>query len=344
MSDWPTQLEDTLRHSPAVLVTLNRLAGSAPRESGCRMIVTADETLGSIGGGNLEYTATARARALLAEATGPRQVAEPYGLGPAMQQCCGGAVTLLYEVLSGECPQWVRDIARARREGEPMVLAQELEGDPPRRSVVPFRGPGHPPVPPPVRETARDVMSAPPGEGAEPLPTVEYEGRTWWLERLAPGRWPLYLFGAGHVGAEVARLLERLPFEVSWIDGRPGMFPAESAPNIALRSTDDPAGEVGTAPAGTLFIVMSHSHPLDQDICEAVLRRGDFSWLGLIGSDAKRKRFVHRLGRAGIPADRLERLVCPIGLDGLDGKQPANIALSVAAQLMMEKPWIPADN
>jgi xanthine dehydrogenase accessory factor len=79
---------------------------------------------------------------------------------------------------------------------------------------------------------------------------------------------------------------------------------------------------------------MTHSHQLDEDICLQVLRRGDFSWLGLIGSATKRRRFVHRLEQRGAEPAALERLVCPIGLAGIRGKQPATIALSLAAQLM----------
>ena len=81
---------------------------------------------------------------------------------------------------------------------------------------------------------------------------------------------------------------------------------------------------------------MTHSHSLDEDICFDVLNRGDFAWLGLIGSATKRRRFVHRLGQRGISDELLERLVCPIGLAGIEGKQPATIALSLAAQLMTQ--------
>jgi xanthine/CO dehydrogenase XdhC/CoxF family maturation factor len=66
-----------------------------------------------------------------------------------------------------------------------------------------------------------------------------------------------------------------------------------------------------------------------------VLRRGDFAWLGLIGSDTKRRRFEGQLRARGIPATRLDRLVCPIGIRGIGGKEPAVIAASVAAQLLI---------
>jgi xanthine dehydrogenase accessory factor len=82
---------------------------------------------------------------------------------------------------------------------------------------------------------------------------------------------------------------------------------------------------------------MTHSHPLDEAICEAILRRDDFAYLGLIGSPTKRARFVKRLGDAGIPHEQLKRLVCPIGLTDIESKEPAAIAASFAADLLMRK-------
>ncbi len=99
--------------------------------------------------------------------------------------------------------------------------------------------------------------------------------------------------------------------------------------------SDDPVAEVAKVGAGRIFIVMTHSHRLDEDICLQILQRGDFAWLGLIGSETKRRRFVHRLGQRGIRPSLLQRLICPIGLSGIHGKQPATIALSLAAQLMI---------
>lgn len=341
--DWPFTLRLVIAQKPCVLVTLNLIAGSSPRESGCRMIVTREECHGSIGGGNLEFTAIAHARELLAASSAPRQEHQAYGLGPDMNQCCGGAVRLLYEVMSGASPGWVDATTAAWEEGEPFVLAQAIDGEPPLRSVIPFRGPGHPPVPPAVREAARRLLEQESvSDGPKELAAVEADGLNWWLERLEPQRWPLFLFGAGHVGQEVARLLERLPFEVCWVDGRPGVFPPAGSGRVRTLGAPDPSGIVAAAAPRAIYLVMTHSHQLDEDVCHAILQRGDFCWLGLIGSATKRRRFEQRLGRRGIAADRLERMVCPIGLRGIGGKQPATIALSVAAQLMEERPWIDA--
>ena len=96
-----------------------------------------------------------------------------------------------------------------------------------------------------------------------------------------------------------------------------------------------PRQRLRQAEAGSIFVVMTHSHQLDEEICLQILQRDDFAWLGLIGSETKRRRFVLRLGQRGIGPAHLERLVCPIRLCGIGGKEPATIALSLAAQLMI---------
>ena len=90
------------------------------------------------------------------------------------------------------------------------------------------------------------------------------------------------------------------------------------------------------APPGAFYLVLTHSHDLDLAITEAVLRRGDFGYLGLIGSATKRARFLRRFEQRGIAPDALARLTCPIGVPGIAGKQPAVIALAVVAQLLQQ--------
>ena len=275
------QLVDVLGRERCVVVTLDSVIGSAPRETGCRMIVTMDKIFGSIGGGNLEFEATTHARELLAMESMPGQEHQPVALGPALNQCCGGSVTLLFECHQATVPGWLEELMDKAR-----------------------------------------------------LETLETVDGKWWLELIGVQLKPLILFGAGHVGQAVARLLADLPFKVTWVDSRPDIFPGQAGPNINIVEPDDPLSEVSKAPPGSIFVVMTHSHQLDEDICFEVLSRGDFVWLGLIGSVTKRRRFVQRLAQRGISETSLAHLVCPIGLSGIKGKQPATIALSLVAQLM----------
>jgi xanthine dehydrogenase accessory factor len=144
------------------------------------------------------------------------------------------------------------------------------------------------------------------------------------------------LFGAGHVGAAVVRLLADLPCRVTWVDEREDLFPPVLPANVVAEATDLPEAVVREAPAGTSFLVMTHNHALDQRLSEAILRRpAHQDWFGLIGSDTKRKQFEHRLRDRGISRARLDDMVCPIGVPGIKGKEPAVIAVAVVAQLLM---------
>ena len=81
---------------------------------------------------------------------------------------------------------------------------------------------------------------------------------------------------------------------------------------------------------------MTHSHDLDLRITEAILRRGDFGYLGLIGSKTKQQRFVHRFEQRGVAAKVIARMTCPIGVAHIQGKAPEVIAMAVVAQLLQQ--------
>jgi xanthine dehydrogenase accessory factor len=143
-------------------------------------------------------------------------------------------------------------------------------------------------------------------------------------ERFHVDLTPLWLFGAGHVGRALVEVLAPLPFAVTWIDSREGFATIHAAV---------PADEVGDMPAGAWALVMTHSHDEDLAICEALLAHGRFAWAGVIGSAAKTKRFRQRLSRRFAP-EAVARLTMPIGIGGIASKEPAAIAVSVAAQLL----------
>jgi xanthine dehydrogenase accessory factor len=161
------------------------------------------------------------------------------------------------------------------------------------------------------------------------------DGKRWQvIEAVRRRSRPLWLFGAGPVGRALAKVLAELPFEVLWLDSRFDGFPAEIPSGVGHVVAPRLAEAVENAPAGALFLVLTHSHQLDLDICDRVLRRGDFAFLGLIGSATKKARFLSALKGRGHAASALERLVCPIGLAQIPGKQPMAIAVATAAQLL----------
>ena len=141
----------------------------------------------------------------------------------------------------------------------------------------------------------------------------------------------LYLFGAGHVGKALVLALAPLPFDVQWIDSRPGAFPRAVPQNVTLRDTAD----LAEAPDGSLVYIMSHSHALDLAIADRALRNPRIAHVGLIGSATKRARFVKRLREANVAPARIDGLICPIGVAGIRSKEPATIAAATAAQLIL---------
>jgi xanthine dehydrogenase accessory factor len=145
----------------------------------------------------------------------------------------------------------------------------------------------------------------------------------------------VYLFGAGHVGRALVLALAPLPFDVHWIDPRPGAFPRAVPQNVTLHHVEEPVRALADAPQGSLAFVMTHSHALDLAIVDAALRDPRIAHTGLIGSLTKRARFEKRLKEAGVDAARIEGLICPIGIAGIASKEPAMIATATAAQILM---------
>lgn len=144
----------------------------------------------------------------------------------------------------------------------------------------------------------------------------------------------LYLFGAGHVGAALVRVLQQVPCRIVWVDERDQLFPCDLSERIRTEATDSPEAVIAAAGPGAYFLVMTHHHGLDLLLSEHILRRNDAAWFGLIGSKTKRARFEHRLRERGIAPERLAAMACPIGLPGISGKEPGTIAVAVAAQLL----------
>jgi len=258
-----------LAFAPAVRIVVARVQGSGPREPGAWMAVFADGTVGTIGGGRLEFDAVADARALLAGR--PVAAERRFALGPSLGQCCGGVVWLRYELLQ----------------------PSDLEG---------------------VRAQ---------------------------LQQAAGAAMPVALFGGGHVGAAIVRLLGTLPVRVQWFDSRDEVFPELLPSNVQAEHSDPVQAAVATLPPGTRVLIMSFSHAEDLDIVAACLKRRrerrDLPFIGLIGSSSKWAAFGHRLQARGFGAAERAAVTCPIGVPGVQGKEPEVIAVAAAAQLMQQR-------
>ncbi len=284
--------------------------------------------------GHLEHKAIGIARDLLA-ARGP-QALHRFALGASLGQCCGGLVQLLFEPVLDDA-DWLSTVARLRAEGVECAIVVAVHGGAlatrlivTANSVIgTLGGPGH------DAEAAAIARSLLGGNGASGLATLGGAARLEvFVDLVRPPHFSIVLFGAGHVGRAIVRAFAGIDCSIRWIDTRDDAFPATIPDHVACVSTDFPETEVSAAPAGAYFLVMTHSHPQDETLTERILARDDFAYFGLIGSVSKRRQFERRLEARGTPRARLAAMTCPIGIDGISGKEPDVIAIAVAAQML----------
>jgi len=292
------------------------------------MLVTTNDRVGTVGGGNIELRATRIARDMLVgdEVIAVRDLSAESGL----DQSCGGRLALVFDRVDGTNGEWLSVVVRTRDSGERPVLVSRLDTG---AKLVVTTADAHGSL----GSAGLDQAAIAAARRADRTTGLEtHDGVPLFADSMYTDREiDLFLFGAGHVGAAIAAVLGSHPdLRITWVDDRTELFPDETLPNVRAVPTDDPAGQVREMPPGAFVAIMSHSHALDFDIAEQVLRRGDFRYCGLIGSASKRAQFTKRWLAHGLPADSLERLVCPIGVDGITGRQPADIAISVAAEIL----------
>ena len=285
-----------------VLVTVTATKGSSPRDHGSHMLVTKADIWRTIGGGALEFDVMARARKMLAsdDDDWQRQRMNVI-LGPDMGQCCGGQMSLLLEKFT------------AKQAGALAALAQEDH---------------------------HDQMLVHPLESGAPLTLQSAQSpfdEAVFMAPVMPRQMPLFIYGAGHVSRALIPRLDGLGFDIFLVDIEAARFADDLGDNVQKLLAKAPEKIAFRAPQGAAHLVMTHSHSLDEAICLQLLMRGDFAYLGLIGSKSKRARFAKRLAAAGVPPAMLDQLVCPIGISGINGKSPAHVALSIAADLAIRQ-------
>lgn len=325
MNEWLDELSDlSAAGEAAVLVTVAGIRGSAPREIGAKMIVTASETIGTIGGGQLEYQSTRVAVGMLEE----EQLAlRSFPLGSSMGQCCGGVVEILFEPVARGMPAWLRDLGALHGQREPAVIATRISQSAPAKFVVTADrvfGVDEADASEALVSVARAVLED--GSGAQRNVQELYEP-------VVRSDFNIAVFGAGHVGTAVVSALSGLDCNIRWVDNRRRIF-RDVPGNVRAIEAPEPALEVAAMPPDSYYLVMTHSHAMDFDICDRILRRSDARYCGLIGSVSKRRRFEKRYRQQGMLQSMIDTLVCPIGVDGISGKKPAEIAVSAAAEIL----------
>lgn len=285
-------------HGRVARVVIAAHDGSSPREPGAAMLVWQGGQSGTIGGGALEFAAASDARDRLSNG---RTRVTRVPLGPALGQCCGGAVTLVTEVFD----------AATLPLPQAGVLARATDG-----SAMPL--------------AVRRLLDRARGQGA--LPAVQLV-QGWLVEPVAQPSRELWIWGAGHVGRALVSVLAPLPaLRITWVDVAPDRFPDTLPAGVTALPAADPLLLVPHAPRRAEHLILTYSHALDLDLCHRLLDHG-FAGAGLIGSSTKWARFRSRLAALGHSPQAISRITCPIGDPGL-GKHPQAIAIGVATALL----------
>lgn len=287
---------------PLARVVVAATQGSVPREVGASMLVAEEGTWGTIGGGALEFEAIERARKVLERGV---DRLDRLPLGPGLGQCCGGAVTLLTEVWTAE-----------RLAGVDIAVARPVPG---HSEDMPL--------------AVKRILNKARNSGERPCPGL-VDG--WMLEPVDQPERDIWIWGAGHVGRALVRVLSEFPaIRIRWVDTDEARFPEDVPASVETLIASNPADLVWLSDAASEHFVLTFSHALDLEICHRILGR-PFRFLGLIGSATKKVRFRKRLEALGHTPAQIERLHCPIGDPGL-GKHPQAIALGVAVAVLMAR-------
>lgn len=231
-----------------VIVTLIGTTGSTPRASGTKMVVSQDDIYATIGGGNLEFKAIKHSRMLIQKRKNNQEI-ENFKLDASVGQCCGGSVSVLFEVF------------------------------------------------------VNDKMQ-------------------------------LDIYGAGHVAQALIPILAQLPMRIRWIDSRADIFPPQIPENVEKIIDEEPTAQVKLASKNSAFLILTHTHQLDFELCKAILKRDNIFWLGVIGSETKAKKFRYKLTQRDFSATQIAQMTCPVGLQEVTGKLPMEVAIAIAGQLV----------
>ncbi len=212
------------------------------------MLVTKEACFDTIGGGTFEYKVIAEAQSMLIS-NSRQQKLQSFNLSASANQCCGGAVSVLFEPYFFNRPE-------------------------------------------------------------------------------------IHIFGAGHVGKALVKILSQVNARTYWVDNREKEFPEQIDASVSIHTEKDINLYINKINPGSLCIIMTHSHNLDFQILELLLDRKDCKYIGLIGSNTKSLRFRKRLKSNAFSEKDINSFYCPIGVPELKGKYPMEIAVSIAAQVL----------
>jgi len=311
MNLWRRAADLARAGAPGALATVARTAGSTPVPVGTKMLVgAADRLAGSIGGGCVEGDVIRSA--LEAQAKGAPALVTHHlnaDLAGDLGLSCGGTVEIFVEPLVAD-PRYLAALEQAAAaEAGVVTTAVSWAAGPDKRFT--------------------------PASTATPAgaPAAISGDRRFVIERLAPAP-RVIVFGAGHVGAAIARAAHAAGFRVVLIDDRPEFAdPARFPEGITTQAAGahEAIEPLGLAAADAV-IIATRGHRHDATILERIAA-APAGYVGLLGSRRKQAVITKGLTAAGVPAASLARVRIPVGL-AIGAVTPEEIAVSVVAELI----------
>ena len=297
-----TLLYQMEKHHDTVLCTIIADSGSTPRGRGAQMLVGESGLLcGTIGGGAVEGGAIVLGKTLLKER---RSAIHEYKLHrnetEDIGMVCGGDVTVHLQFIAAQDAAWsalAGEVLRRIALRQSGWLSLALDGGAPALRDAP------------ETDDARIALPLPIGERA-------------------------ILFGAGHCSLALCPLLTTVGFRVTVVDDRPELVTKERFPTADAVICCDLDHLADAVPVGgeDYVVVMTNGHSHDFAVQEQVLR-GEYAYIGVIGSRSKTANVNQRLRAAGIGEEAIASVHTPIGT-AIKAVTPEEIAVSIAGEMI----------
>ena len=293
------------QHGLALLLVVDS-QGSSPGKIGAKMAITSDgKRFGTIGGGQVEYSLSAQALALLQQPDSCTRLFYEQLNGSG--QVCGGMQTVLYYQCTEADLTVLQDIQYAFQHKQAMQLC-----------ISPHSL----------------VLNKAPTEGLK----IEFNNNSdkgWLYQELIGSQKTAYIIGGGHVSLALSQVLSLLDFEIIIIDQRQGVKTMEDN-TYASKKKIFPYADISKCVCeGTqvYVFIMTHSHFTDQQVLVELFNK-QLAYLGILGSKRKIKVMQKNLIE-DINIERWQSIHAPIGL-AIHSQSPMEIAISIAAELICE--------
>jgi xanthine dehydrogenase accessory factor len=336
------------KNEPSVLATIIRLTGSGPRGAGTKFLILKDGSyVGTIGGGLLEARVLEAAKKVFASRSPMRLSLNLMGKDVAeTDMICGGDVDIFLEPLSAENQeqgQGFKKILDIQKRGGAGLLVTVVTTDRWQKDrvlrlfLLPGSGPIEilPGLKAATEEIAKNMTLL--LKQREPRLVISRDDLGGSVELFVEPILAdpiLYIFGGGHVSAQIIPLASRVGFKVEVIDDRPEFADPAKFPDAAKVHQIPFEGVLGKIPVdeSSYLVIVTRGHIHDKTVLEQCLRT-KARYIGMIGSRRKKAMIYERLLEEGFTKSDLDRVHAPIGLD-IGAETPEEIAVSIVAELI----------